>query len=184
MSAYSSDKKTLAYELGEMLVGNDGSLPPHDRDAAQRRSRELPSVSATSGQGCIRGRRQHRRGDRRHEAPFYLRRVKEALVHFPDPDTGEVRILHKEESRDHRLCHRRRRVGTLRCAYSLRRGPIYKGGGPDPTPHVAAPSGSQWPCCNGGSPPVSGPPGESCCSERESGSGYWVIPRLTASSIL
>ena len=28
-----------------------------------------------------------------HEAPFYLRRTKEALVTFPDPDTGEVRKL-------------------------------------------------------------------------------------------
>ena len=30
---------------------------------------------------------------RTHEAPFYLRRVKEALVSFPDPDTGEVKKL-------------------------------------------------------------------------------------------
>ncbi len=30
---------------------------------------------------------------REHEAPFYLRRTKEALVTFPHPDTGEVRKL-------------------------------------------------------------------------------------------
>ena len=30
---------------------------------------------------------------REHEAPFYLRRDKEALVTFPDPDTGEVHKL-------------------------------------------------------------------------------------------
>jgi len=30
---------------------------------------------------------------RRHEAPFYLRRIKEALVTFPDPDTGKVKTL-------------------------------------------------------------------------------------------
>ncbi|KUG18401.1 hypothetical protein ASZ90_011892 [hydrocarbon metagenome] len=30
---------------------------------------------------------------RRHEAPFYLRRVKEAMVTFPDPDTGKVKSL-------------------------------------------------------------------------------------------
>jgi hypothetical protein len=30
---------------------------------------------------------------REHEAPFYLRRVKEALVTFPDPETGEVHQL-------------------------------------------------------------------------------------------
>ena len=30
---------------------------------------------------------------KKHEAPFYLRRVKEALVSFPDPDTGKVKSL-------------------------------------------------------------------------------------------
>ena len=30
---------------------------------------------------------------RRQEAPFYLRRVKEALVTFPDPETGKVKTL-------------------------------------------------------------------------------------------
>src|SRR5690606_19494187 len=29
----------------------------------------------------------------RHEAPFYLRRTKEALVTFPDPETGVVKAL-------------------------------------------------------------------------------------------
>ena len=29
----------------------------------------------------------------RREAPFYLRRVKEALVSFPDPETGKVKML-------------------------------------------------------------------------------------------
>ncbi len=33
------------------------------------------------------------RAVREHEAPFYLRRTKEALVTFPDPETGEVRKL-------------------------------------------------------------------------------------------
>src|SRR5436853_2049565 len=30
---------------------------------------------------------------KRHEAPFYLRRIKEALVTFPDPETGKVKTL-------------------------------------------------------------------------------------------
>jgi hypothetical protein len=30
---------------------------------------------------------------REQEAPFYLRRTKEALVTFPDPETGEVKKL-------------------------------------------------------------------------------------------
>jgi len=34
---------------------------------------------------------------KRHDAPFYLRRVKEALVTFPDPDTGEVKTLALEK---------------------------------------------------------------------------------------
>jgi hypothetical protein len=29
----------------------------------------------------------------KHEAPFYLRRLKEALVSFPDPETGIVKAL-------------------------------------------------------------------------------------------
>ena len=45
---------------------------------------------------------------RKHEAPFYLRRVKEALVTFPDPDTGKVKTLFTKrnvqttEFQDHR----------------------------------------------------------------------------------
>ena len=30
---------------------------------------------------------------KRHERPFYLRRIKEALVTFPDPETGKVKTL-------------------------------------------------------------------------------------------
>src|SRR5204863_43971 len=30
---------------------------------------------------------------KRHEAPFYLRRIKEALVTFPDPESGKVKTL-------------------------------------------------------------------------------------------
>src|SRR5437762_12856020 len=30
---------------------------------------------------------------RKQEAPFYLRRIKEALVSFPDPETGKVKTL-------------------------------------------------------------------------------------------
>jgi hypothetical protein len=30
---------------------------------------------------------------KRHDAPFYPRRIKEALVRFPDPNTGKVKTL-------------------------------------------------------------------------------------------
>ncbi len=41
MSAYSSDKKTLAYQLGESLIGDDGPLPPDDGNSSQGRSEKL-----------------------------------------------------------------------------------------------------------------------------------------------
>lgn len=93
MSAYSSEKKTLAYQLGESLSGMTDhyllmTATPHkgdpenfclflellDRDVYG----DIKSLEAAMD---------------RHEAPFYLRRVKEALVSFPDPDTGQVKAL-------------------------------------------------------------------------------------------
>ncbi len=44
MSAYSGDKKTLAYQLGESLSQHDRSLPAYDGDSAQGRSGELLPV--------------------------------------------------------------------------------------------------------------------------------------------
>jgi superfamily II DNA or RNA helicase len=93
MSAYSSDKKTLAYELGEQLSEMTDhyllmTATPHKGDRENFRlflqllDRDVYGDVASIDEAI-----------RRHEAPFYLRRVKEALVHFPDPDTGEVRTL-------------------------------------------------------------------------------------------
>lgn len=93
MSAYSSDKKTLAYELGEQLSEMTDhyllmTATPHKGDPENFRlflqllDRDVYGDVASIDEAI-----------RRHEAPFYLRRVKEALVHFPDPDTGEVRTL-------------------------------------------------------------------------------------------
>ena len=45
------------------------------------------------------------------EAPFYLRRVKEALVAFPDPETGEVKELFtKRICSHHRIQNQRGRI--------------------------------------------------------------------------
>ena len=93
MSAYSSDKKTLAYELGEKLSEMTDhyllmTATPHKGDPENFRlflqllDRDVYGDVASIDEAI-----------RKHEAPFYLRRVKEALVHFPDPDTGEVRTL-------------------------------------------------------------------------------------------
>lgn len=93
MSAYSADQKTLAYQLGEALSGMTDhyllmTATPHkgdpenfclflsllDRDVYG----DVKSLEAAMA---------------RQEAPFYLRRTKEALVTFPDPETGQVKAL-------------------------------------------------------------------------------------------
>lgn len=93
MSAYSSDKKTLAYELGEQLSEMTDhyllmTATPHKGDPENFRlflqllDRDVYGDVASIDEAI-----------RQQEAPFYLRRVKEALVHFPDVETGEVRTL-------------------------------------------------------------------------------------------
>jgi superfamily II DNA or RNA helicase len=93
MSAYSADKKTLAYQLGEALsVMTDHYLlmtaTPHKGDP-QNFCLFLELLDRDV-YGDVRSLEE---AMRRHEAPFYLRRVKEALVTFPDPDTGWVKTL-------------------------------------------------------------------------------------------
>ncbi|MBI1902591.1 MAG: DEAD/DEAH box helicase, partial [Planctomycetia bacterium] len=93
MSAYAEDKKTLAYKLGESLSRMTDhfllmTATPHKGDPEHfRRFLALldPDVygSIDSLHHAMRCR----------EAPFYLRRTKEALVTFPHCDTGEVRKL-------------------------------------------------------------------------------------------
>ena len=63
MSAYSDDKKTLAYQLGESLSRDDRPLPADDGHAAQGRPGELLPVPGTARQGCLRQRQEPRRGD-------------------------------------------------------------------------------------------------------------------------
>ncbi len=93
MSAASLDKKTLAYKLGEQLSERTDhyllmTATPHKGDPQHfslflRLLDEDVYGDVASLQEAM----------RRHEAPFYLRRVKEALVTFPAPDTGEVKKL-------------------------------------------------------------------------------------------
>ena len=93
MSAYSLDNKTLAYQLGESLSEMTDhyllmTATPHKGDTANfclflRLLDKDVYADVKSLEEAI----------KRHEAPFYLRRVKEALVTFPDPDTGLVKSL-------------------------------------------------------------------------------------------
>ncbi|CAN5547253.1 helicase-related protein [soil metagenome] len=93
MAAYSADKKTLAYKLGEALSTlTDHYLlmtaTPHKGDPEnfclflELLDRDI--------YGSVKSLEE---AMRRHSAPFYLRRTKEALVSFPDPETGEVKKL-------------------------------------------------------------------------------------------
>jgi superfamily II DNA or RNA helicase len=85
MAAYSADKKTLAYRLGESLSRMTDhyllmTATPHKGDPEnfclflELLDRDI--------YGSVKSLEE---AMRRNEAPFYLRRTKEALVSFPDP---------------------------------------------------------------------------------------------------
>jgi superfamily II DNA or RNA helicase len=93
MSAPGEDRKTYAYRLGEALSRMTDhylmmTATPHKGD--QDHFRRFLALLDSDVYGNIKSL-QH--AMREHEAPFYLRRTKEALVTFPHPDTGEVRKL-------------------------------------------------------------------------------------------
>lgn len=93
MSAYSADKKTLAYQLGESLSEMTDhyllmTATPHKGDP-QNFCLFLQLLDKDI-YGDVKSLEE---AMRRQEAPCYLRRVKEALVTFPDPDTGKVKAL-------------------------------------------------------------------------------------------
>ncbi len=89
MSAYSADKKTLAYQLGEKLSNMTDhyllmTATPHKGDPKnfclflELLDRDVYGDVSSLEEAM-----------KRNNAPFYLRRTKEALVTFPDPDTGK-----------------------------------------------------------------------------------------------
>jgi len=93
MSAYSADKKTLAYQLGEHLSAMTDhyllmTATPHKGDP-ENFCLFLRLLDADV-YGDVKSLEE---AMKRNSAPFYLRRVKEALVTFPDPDTGQIKKL-------------------------------------------------------------------------------------------
>src|SRR5436309_2538476 len=93
MSAASRDKKTLAYQLGEALSQMTDhyllmTATPHKGDPENFRL--FLSLLDRDVYGDIKSLEE---AMRKHSAPFYLRRLKEALVSFPDPETGFVKKL-------------------------------------------------------------------------------------------
>jgi superfamily II DNA or RNA helicase len=93
MSAYRADKKTLTYKLGEELSEMTdhyvlATATPHKGDP-----QNFSLFLSLLDKDVYADVKSLDEAMERREAPFYLRRVKEALVTFPDPDTGQVKTL-------------------------------------------------------------------------------------------
>jgi superfamily II DNA or RNA helicase len=93
MSAPADDRKTYAYRLGEALEKMTDhyllmTATPHKGDPEQ--FRRFLALLDPDVYGSIQSLQQ---ALREREAPFYLRRTKEALVSFPHPETGEIKKL-------------------------------------------------------------------------------------------
>jgi superfamily II DNA or RNA helicase len=93
MSAYDDEHKTYAYQLGENLSERTDhfllmTATPHkgDKDQFQLFMRLLDKDVYADIASIDEALEQR-------SAPFYLRRVKEALVSFPDPETGVIKSL-------------------------------------------------------------------------------------------
>jgi SNF2 family DNA or RNA helicase len=93
MSAYSEENKTLAYQLGEALSEMTDhyllmTATPHKGDP------ENFSLFLRLLDRDVYGDvKSLEKAMEARAAPFYLRRVKEAMVTFPDPDTGAAKSL-------------------------------------------------------------------------------------------
>ena len=92
MSAYSREKKTLAFQLGEALADRTDhyllmTATPHKGDPENFRL--FLSLLDRDVYGDVKSLEE---AMHQHEAPFYLRRTKEALVTFPDGN-GKVHPL-------------------------------------------------------------------------------------------
>jgi SNF2 family DNA or RNA helicase len=93
MAAYSADKKTLAYRLGESLSSMTDhfllmTATPHKGDPENFCL--FLELLDRDVYGNVKSLEE---AMRRNYAPFYLRRTKEALVSFPDPESGQVKKL-------------------------------------------------------------------------------------------
>uniref|UniRef100_A0A832A6H9 DEAD/DEAH box helicase n=1 Tax=Desulfacinum infernum TaxID=35837 RepID=A0A832A6H9_9BACT len=93
MSAYSDDKKTLAYRLGEHLSSMTDhyllmTATPHKGDPENFCL--FLRLLDDDVYGDVKSLEE---AMQRNSAPFYLRRTKEALVTFPDPSTGQAKKL-------------------------------------------------------------------------------------------
>lgn len=98
MSASSSDKKTLAYKLGEALSSMTDhyllmTATPHKGDP-----KHFCLFLELLDRDIYGNVKSLEEAMRRNSAPFYLRRTKEALVTFPDPETGKCSRLFRNRT--------------------------------------------------------------------------------------
>ena len=127
MSAASRDKTTLAYDLGaELSKMTDHYLlmtaTPHKGDPENFCL--FLELLDRDVYGDVKSLEE---AMKKQEAPFYLRRVKEALVSFPDPETGKVKALFtKRVVRTTEFQDQSRRTRFLRRADPLRRRPVHQ----------------------------------------------------------
>jgi hypothetical protein len=154
MSARDAEHKTERYKLGELLSDRTDHFillraTPHKGDPdnfslfLQLLDRDV--------YGHVRSLEE---AMRRQNAPFYLRRTKEALVTFPDPETGVVRKLFTERKADtvafdlddEELSSMRLSLGTCRTSRSALQ---------QTNPHADARLGSRWRCTSVDSPRAS-----------------------------
>lgn len=93
MSASDDEHKTYAYQLGEALSERTDHFvlmtatphkgdPEHFRLFLQLLDKDIYADIASLEEAI-----------QKHSAPFYLRRIKEALVSFPEPETGKAKSL-------------------------------------------------------------------------------------------
>jgi superfamily II DNA or RNA helicase len=100
MSAYSSEKKTLAYQLGESLSEMTDhyllmTATPHKGDP--KNFCLFLELLDKDVYGDVKSLQE---AMKRNSAPFYLRRTKEALVTFPDPETGKSKKIFTKRTVD------------------------------------------------------------------------------------
>ena len=93
MSAYSEEKKTLAYQVGEALSEMTDhyllmTATPHKGDPDN-----FSLFLRLLDRDVYGDVKSLEKAMETRAAPFYLRRVKEAMVTFPDPDTGTAKSL-------------------------------------------------------------------------------------------
>jgi superfamily II DNA or RNA helicase len=93
MSAYTSDKKTLAYKLGEALSAMTDHYLLMTATPHKGNPEHFCLFLELLDKDVYGDVKSLEEAMRRNSAPFYLRRTKEALVGFPDSETGKVSKL-------------------------------------------------------------------------------------------